>query len=466
MNRPDYWEGTTDPDRSIARDCIEEQCGESQCAPDDIANVVVSIVRDSPALLVDDGQAARFGATSRGDTADPSALRHVLASLLDLGVAPKPADAVLEALASTKNRVEESVEAAFALLQGRRIEVRVSPSYRSTLTDADAELVTESAAGEDAKQLFAAAEERLVVEWAIVPPDIVWSTVDVMDDPRIVVKVNDRLSPAFSGLAEGECVVQADDAPPELEVKRTILNPAQTSTHFKLSVVDSSRIDELGQPVAALTPAGFAALLVYRELISNAFRLVGTEQTLFLLQDLEARAPELVQLVLRHFTVAEITQLLRALVREWIPPRLLPIILERLAQLVIDPKPAEERAECVRRGLSSYIFHRFLAVPVTFGRTLFELSPEIEEGHASGKASDPLYAEHVRDAVWSMLRGTGIPPMRAAIVVRRARREAVYRTLAPELPDVVVLSGSELKPDDSEFRSDKVAPPVASAISA
>src|SRR5207247_6886057 len=161
------------------------------------------------------------------------------------------------------------------------------PSYRATLTDADAKLVTESAAGVEAKQLFAAAEERLVVEWAIVPPDIVWKTVDAMDDATIVVKVNDRLSPAFSGLAEGERVVQADDAPPALDVKRTVLNPAQTSTEFKLSVVDSRRIDELDQPVAALTPAGFAALLVYRELISKAFRLVGTEQTLFLLQDLE-----------------------------------------------------------------------------------------------------------------------------------------------------------------------------------
>jgi FHIPEP family len=462
MERSDYWDGTTDVNHSIAHDCIEEQCGERECAPDDIAKVVVSIVRDSPALLVDDEQAARFGATSGHSASDPAVPRTVLASLLELGVTPKPA-AVLEALASNENRVEDSVEAAFALLQGRQIEVRISPSYRSTLTDADGELVTESAAG-DAKRSFALAEERLVVEWAIVPPDIVWHTVDAMDGPTIVVRVNDRLSPAFSGLAAGERAVQAD-VPPEI-VERAILNPAQTITNdpeFRLSVVDSSRIDELGTAVHALTPAVFAAHVVYRELISNAFRLVGTEQTLYLLQDLEARAPELVHLVLRHFTVAEITQLLRALVREWIPPRLLPVILERLARLVIDPMPPQERAECVRRGLSSYIFHRFLGVGVTFGRTQFDLSPEIEEGLAAGKASDPLYAEHVRDAVWSMLRGTGTPPMRAAVAVRSAPRDVVHRALAPELPDVVVLSGSELNAEDPELTSRKIAAPMAAA---
>src|SRR5204862_1793695 len=110
---------------------------------------------------------------------------------------------------------------------------------------------------------------------------------------------NDRLSPEIAGLNQGECVVSADGTPPELDVKRTILNPANPAS--RLSVVDSSLVDQLNEPVAALTPAGFAALVVYRELISSSFRLVGNEQTLFLLQDLEARSPALVRLILLHF---------------------------------------------------------------------------------------------------------------------------------------------------------------------
>ena len=101
--------------------------------------------------------------------------------------------------------------------------------------------------------------------------------------------------------------------------------------------------------------------------------------------------------------------------RERIPPRLLPVILERVARLVIHPLPPEARAEFVRRGLSSYVFHRFLGVDAALGRTQFQLSPAIEEGLAAGRGYDHLYAEHIRDALWSALRGTGIPPMRAAV---------------------------------------------------
>jgi type III secretory pathway component EscV len=461
LERSDYWAGISDVRRSIARDYIEAICGEGECAPDDIANLVSSVVRDSAALLVDDELATSFGSTSDGNGCDSAVLREVLAALIDLGVAPRPKEAVLDALASNKNRLQDSVEAAFTLLQGRQIEVCVSPSYHSILTDrSDADLVAESARGEDAKQLFAAAEERLVVEWAIVPPDIVWTAVDTIRDRAIFVRVNDRLSPELRGLDGQERVVFEDESPPELDVKRTMLNPANTA--IRLNIVDASRADQLTEPISTLTPAGFAAHVVYRELISNAFRLVGTEQTLFLLQDVEARTPELVHLILQRFTVAEITQILRALVRERIPPRLLPVMLERLA-LVSDEVPPEERAECVRRGLSSYVFQRFLGVGATSGRTPVELSPEIEKGLAGPTGADPLYAENVRDAIWTTLRGTGIPPMRAAVVVREAPRDAVYRAVGPELPDVVVLSRSEVEPDEAELRSDKVAPTVASA---
>jgi hypothetical protein len=467
MERSDYWDGKTDASRStrtIVGDCLEAQCGPDECTPDAIATLVVSQIRDSAALLVDDEQAARFADVSRRNDVDRLALRPVLSALLDLGVAPCPPEPVLDALTSNENRFEDSLEAAFAVLQGQRIEVRVSAPYRSILTDtAEAEHITESATGDDAKQLFAAAEERLAVEWAIVPPDLVWKTVDGMRDRTIVIRVNDRLSPEIAGLNQGECVVSADGTPPELDVKRTILNPANPAS--RLSVVDSSLVDQLNEPLAALTPAGFAALVVYRELICSSFRLVGNEQTLFLLQDLEARSPELVHLILRHFTVAEITQLLRALVRERIPPRLLPVILERLARLVIHPLPPEVRAEFVRRGLSSYVFHRFLGVDAALGRTQFQLSPAIEEGLAAGQGYDHLYAEHIRDALWSALRGTGIPPMRAAVVARKAPRDVVYGALAAELPDIVVLRYSELKPGlyEPDLKSEEIPAPVATA---
>lgn len=436
-------EGQNGAGRSIADDCLTAHCDGNECAPADIARLVVSMVRDRPALLVDHDEAASF-ATEAGDAdVSPSELRHVLSSLLDLGVAPRPRKKVVEALAGNENRVEESVEAAFAELQGRRIEIGVSAPYRATLTGtggSEPTLVAHSDVGPIARELFDLLEQRLLVEWGLVPPDIVWTTAHDIPDGGIVVKVNDRRSAPCRGLDEGDHVLLgdvSDFALAEGWIKRTILNPANVA--LELPVVDSAVAEQLDS-VAAAPPAGFAALVAYREIIANAHRLISTEQVLYLLQDLERRAPELVHLVLRHFTVAEVTQVVRALVRERIPPRLLPMILEQLARLVVDGVPAEARPEFVRGGLSAYLSHRFVG---DTGRMFFEL-PQDVEGRLAGAASDGLYAERVRDAVWSTLRSAGVPPVRAALLVREAPREAVYEVLAPELAELVVIGASEL----------------------
>jgi hypothetical protein len=436
---------------SIAEDCLAAHCGANECGPADIARLVVSMIRDRPALLVDAAQAASFAAEAGGSAVDSSALEAMLRSLLDLGVAPYPQAIVVETLASHGNRVEDSVEAAFARLQGRRVEIGVSARYRVSLTgngSSEPALVTQSAMDPISGELFDLLEQRLLVEWGLIPPDLVWTTAHDLPDRSIVVKVNDRYSAPCRGLDEGDQVLLLDkvgDFPSSQGAgKRRLLNPANAA--LELVVVDSAAADDLDGSIASAPPAGFAALVLYRELVTNAHRLISTEQTLYLLRDLERRAPELVHLVLRHFTVAEVTQLIRALVRERIPPRLLPVILERLVHLVMRPLPPKARPEFVRRGLSDYLSHRFLG---ELGRTFFDLSPELEGGLAAA-ASDDLYAERVRDAVWSALRATRIPPVRAALLVRRAPRDVLYELLAPELPEVVVIRASELGPDVPE----------------
>jgi hypothetical protein len=432
---------------SIADDCLAAHCDGDKCAPADIARLVVSMIRDRPALLIDAAQTAAFVVAAGGKAVDSSALEALLRSLLDLGVAPDPPPVVVDTLAVNENRVEDSVEAFFAQHQGRHVEIGVSGPYRARLTGksgSESELVAESALDPTSSEMFELLDQRLLVEWGLIPPDLRWKTVHDVADGRIVVTVNDRRSAPCRGLDEGDQALLLGQVGSSSSnagsVKRRLLNPANAA--FELAVVDAAALDELDGSVASAPPAGFAALVAYREIVVNAHRLISTEQTLYLLQDLERRAPELVNLVLRHFTVAEVTQVIRALVRERIPPRLLPVILERFARLVVRPLPAESRPEFVRRGLSGYISQRFGG---EVGRTFFELSPELEGGLAS--AADDLYAESLRDSVWSTLRSSHIPPVRAAVLVRRAPRDVLYELLAPELPEVVVLRFSELGPD-------------------
>jgi type III secretory pathway component EscV len=263
--------------------------------------------------------------------------------------------------------------------------------------------------------------------------------------------VNDRHSPPIRGLAEDERLLLSEGsdelAAVGAKAKRHIVNPVDV--RYELAVVDAQVEPRVQGLTAVTTPAGFAALLVYREIVANAYRLLGTEQTLYLLQDLRRRAPELVQLVLRHFTIAEITQLLRALVRERIPPRLLPVILERLTRLVIHPIRRDARTEFVRRGLSQYLVARFASGDMA--RNLYTLSPELEAAIAG--APDEAFAERFRDAVWSTLRKAGDSPIRAGIVVRKASRRMTYGLLAPELPELGVFRRSELGANAVEPRA-------------
>jgi FHIPEP family len=427
--------------RSIADDCLLAHCDGNECAPADLARLVVSMIRDRPAALVDDAEAASFAAAAGDRTVPPEAVREVLSSLLELGVAPMPRQDVVEALTVNENRVKDAVEAAFVQLQGRKVEIGLSGPYREQLTGSahsEPTLVAQSDVHPIARELFDLLDQRLLVEWGLVPPDIVWTTAHDIPDGSILIKVNDRRSAPCRGLDPGDHVLL--DGQGELaqgRPKRTILNPANAA--LELAVVDSTVAAEF-ESFASAPPAGFAALVVYREMIANAHRLVGSEQVLYLLQDLERRSPELVHVVLRHFTVAEVTQVIRALVRERIPPRLLPMILEQLAHQVVDGTPPDARAEFVRTGLSAYLAERFVG---DFGRTFFELPGAVEKRLAAGP-TDELYAEHVRDAFWLTLREAAVPPVRAGLIVREAPRAMVYALLEPELAEVVVVRDSEL----------------------
>jgi hypothetical protein len=430
---------------TIAGDCLAARAGDGECSIPEVGELVADMIRDRPSMLVDREEAVGYAADAGCDEEDCAALERVLMGLLDLGVAPLPKETVLAAVVQNRGRVGDAIEAAFAALQLGPVEILVAPRYRAALTGRDddaSQLVAQTGMEDTAEEMFELLEQRLLVEWGIVPPDLVWTTDPAIPEGSIAVKINDRRSPPFPGLPADERVVLSGawDASTELDfqAQREIPNPA--NAWLKLAIVDVAAAERLNDSVPTAPPAGFVALVVYGELIANAHRLIGTEHTLYLLQDLESRSPELVHLVLRHFSIPEITELLRALARERIPPRVLPVVLEQLARLVLRPIPEGERAEFVRRGLSDYIEHRFGRGDQA--RTFFELAPELER-LIGDVPPDDLLAEGFRDEVWRKLAEHRVPPVRAAVLAPEAVRQRVYRLLEPELPEIAVVLRSD-----------------------
>ena len=175
--------------------------------------------------------------------------------------------------------------------------------------------------------------------------------------------------------------------------------------------------------------------------------LIGIQETQRELDRLGREAPVLVRTVVpERVSLTRLTGILRALAAERVSVRPLRELLEALA---IDPLPDSDAAlvELVRARLARQITHALLS-----GDTLAMLAidPMIEDALRDGlrpdgeTALDPALARDVTSAVRRALEdGSG---QRAVLVTQPDVRSALRRLLAPELPDLPVLSYRELDP--------------------
>ncbi|MFJ4454735.1 EscV/YscV/HrcV family type III secretion system export apparatus protein [Pseudomonas sp. NPDC089392] len=118
----------------------------------------------------------------------------------------------------------------------------------------------------------------------------------------------------------------------------------------------------------------------YRCLVSllarNISEFFGVQESKVLLDEMEARYPDLVKEVYRHASVQKVAELLQRLVAERISVRNMKLILETLAHWALREKDVIALVEHVRGGLARYISNKFAN-----GNDLrvLLLSPEFED---------------------------------------------------------------------------------------
>jgi type III secretion protein V len=236
-------------------------------------------------------------------------------------------------------------------------------------------------------------------------------------------------------------------------------------------------------------PIEWVVVNVFAEAGAHAGRLLGLEDVEYQLARLryqlvqldkgdqvvvEGTYPALVDTVLAHYTLGDLTRILRAMISEGLSIHNLPSILERLLEyetVSFDPTSAvvlDDRLPLVpgthngwqamyaslRRGLRSYISHRFTWAENTV--VAYVLEPDLEARLAAGIQrthgipTHPLpdqEAEAFRDAVWEQLNNDANAPAGTVILTTEGVRASVRRLLEPEFPDLPVLSYAELRPD-------------------
>jgi type III secretion protein V len=214
---------------------------------------------------------------------------------------------------------------------------------------------------------------------------------------------------------------------------------------------------------AGLVPREAAEVLVDRVLEAVRARpasLVGLEETQRELDRLARAAPALVRTVVPdRLALPRLAALLRGLLAEGVSIRALREILEAASH---DPLPESEAAllETVRQRLGRPITHALLDDDGVL--RAHALDPAVEEAlrdatTAAGQiALEPDLARDVVEAVREVAASAERP--RTVVLTQPDVRGPLRRLLAPELPEVTVLSYRELDPEVRLERLGVVAP--------
>jgi type III secretion protein V len=193
-----------------------------------------------------------------------------------------------------------------------------------------------------------------------------------------------------------------------------------------------------------------------------AAEFVGIEETQRLLDTLATSHPTLVhEVVPRIVSLQTLADVLRRLVAEGIPIRNLRAILESIAEWGQVDKDALQLAEHARVALRRFISHRFGG---TEGRVLaYLLDPSLEEAvrdsiqqtpQGGYLALEPALSREIMEAVRRVYAGRDPDSAAPVILTGMDLRRYVRRLIEAELPQLHVLSYSELLP---EVRIDPLA---------
>ncbi|MFF7062388.1 EscV/YscV/HrcV family type III secretion system export apparatus protein [Pseudomonas sp. NPDC008258] len=241
------------------------------------------------------------------------------------------------------------------------------------------------------------------------------------------------------------------DYKPELEHLGLYLTTGVDSNKQTSVWVRSTEREKLQQLGHQLRPAfdEFYRCLVTL-LARNISEFFGVQETKALLDEMEARYPDLVKEVYRHATVQKVSELLQRLVAERISVRNMKLILETFAHWAMREKDVIALVEHVRGGLARYISNKFAN-----GNDLrvLLLSPEFEDVVRKGIRQtsggsflnlEPSACEELMDRLAVGLDSLHIPQKDMVILASVDVRRYIKKLIEGRFRELDVVSYGEL----------------------
>ncbi|MDE1715442.1 EscV/YscV/HrcV family type III secretion system export apparatus protein [Chromobacterium amazonense] len=205
-------------------------------------------------------------------------------------------------------------------------------------------------------QLAERLRSQFFIDYGVRLPDMLLRDADGTADNRVVLLINEIRADEFELHFDFVRVVNYTDEAAALGVQPVFstqggsqcawVRPADGDKLAKLGYQLRPALDELYHCLAAL-------------LARHVNEYFGVQETKHMLDQLEAKYPDLLKEVLRHATVQRIAEVLQRLLAERISVRNMKLIMEALALWAPREKDVINLVEHVRGALARYICHKF-----------------------------------------------------------------------------------------------------------
>jgi type III secretory pathway component EscV len=445
-----------------------------------LAQIVPEVMALQPSrLLTSQAVALVVGDAPGVDLATAGA---VMTGLLDRGVAIKEAALLVSLLRSCRaagQSAANTLEEVYARLRSPSLEILVNDALFAELAAVGADEaaidVTDARVDRQLSATMALVREHRLVELGVTLPAMLVRSPGIGDN-EIRTRLNDRIGPPIPVPGADEVGVSA--ARSELAEHGISARPlVDAVTGHELAAVPAgavAAVREIGLLPVSL--GGYVAAAFARALTPTVHRLLSVDRVEADLAHVEDQFPSLVHGALSRYRLAQITQLLRELVREQVsiqdPWRILNAVL-RYAELP-EEVPLEVRDSitmhpnnhtqpdilellafvrcelrdriCFETGALEEIGAGALSVFET--DDAFEARADEVLGPRGAGQPDARVTEQVmalRDDVWRGLGG--VPPPDPVLLTSPRIRRALRDTIAQELPAARVLSRSEIPAD-------------------
>jgi len=297
-------------------------------------------------------------------------------------------------------------------------------------------------------RLSSSIRQRFFIDFGVKLPELGLQFSPHVAENQVTVLLNEVKAAQYSIVFDLLCLV---NDPSELLQMNVPLQMEDGRTGQKaawISAEEFERVKSLGYVARSAADELYHHLTgLFSRAINEFF---GVQETKNLMDQLEARFPDLVKEAYRHATVQRIAEVLQRLIQEKISIRNMKMILEALAQWAPREKDVIALVECVRGALSRYISQKF---SLSDELRVVVLSPDVEETIRQGVRQsaggvflnlDPADSEQIIDRLAVGLETISIAQKDLVLVASVDIRRFVKRLIESRFDELEVLSFAEI----------------------